>query len=425
MGSGTMSLDRRAFLLGSAAMVSAMGIPIAAHAGPDPEGLKFLFVFSAGGWDPTRVFAAEFDNPNIDLEVDAQRGQVGGISFVDHVSRPSVRDLFEAHHERTLVLNGLMVRSIAHEICTMIAMTGSSGGSSPDWPAILGDAQRQDYILPHLVIGGPSFPGDRVASVARTGTTGQLEGLLDGSALTTSDLPTPGMSRPAESLIDRYLLRRSRARTDASRSALEAALTRDYERALEKAVALKDLRYVMDFSQGADLPSQAAVAVEALATGVSRCVTISSSTGLGSWDTHTNNDVLQSPLWEDLFAGLLQLMQLLENTPGEREERLADETVVVVLSEMGRTPQLNTLDGKDHWPFTSAMLIGPGLTGSRVVGGFDELYYGRLVDPSSGELTPSGSILSAETLGATLLALAGIDPAQHIGGVEPLWGVLT
>ena len=118
-------------------------------------------------------------------------------------------------------------------------------------------------------------------------------------------------------------------------------------------------------------------------------------------------------------------MQLLENTPGEREERLADETVVVVLSEMGRTPQLNALDGKDHWPFTSAMLIGPGLTGSRVVGGFDALYYGRSVDPSSGEIAASGPLLSAETLGATLLTLADIDPALHVAGVEPLWGILT
>lgn len=153
-----MIFSRRS-LLASSALASAIGFtPRMARAAAASD-LKFVFVFAPGGWDPTRVFAAEFDNDSVDLDVGAERGTVGNIDFVDHADRPSVRAFFEAHHARTVVFNGLMVRSIAHEICTMIAMTGTTSGLTPDWPAILASQDRDRFTLPHLVLGGPSFPG--------------------------------------------------------------------------------------------------------------------------------------------------------------------------------------------------------------------------------------------------------------------------
>ena len=78
-----------------------------------------------------------------------------------------MRTFLEAWHARTVVFNGLMVRSIAHEICTMIAMTGTTSGLRADWPAILAGEERDRYTLPHLVLGGPSFPGDLGVAVLR------------------------------------------------------------------------------------------------------------------------------------------------------------------------------------------------------------------------------------------------------------------
>jgi uncharacterized protein (DUF1501 family) len=82
------------------------------------------------------------------------------------------------------------------------------------------------------------------------------------------------------------------------------------------------------------------VAVDALSRGVSRCVTTSflGVDGQG-WDTHANNDALQTVLWDDLFAGLVGLMAQLETTPGTSAPTLAEETLVVVMSEMARTPE--------------------------------------------------------------------------------------
>ncbi len=418
-------MKRRTFLTTASAAGLAMGLPVLGrHALANPLAggqLKFIFVFNGGGYDPTRVFATEHDNATVDMEIYSEPASAGGIDFVAHASRPSVSEFFESHHDRCLVLNGLLVRSIAHEICTLIAMTGSPSGQMSDWPATLASDRHTDFILPHLVLSGPSFPGPLGSSVARSGGNGQLDQLLSGDILAWSDLPVTGPTHPLEAAMDRYLVRRAAARADGAKSLVDAALSADFRDSFGQAQDLKGLRYVMEFSVGASLDDQASIAVDALALGVSRCVTVM---GEGNWDTHTDNDDGQSPLWEDLFGGLGQLVQRLKNVPGEVGDTLLDETCIVVMSEMGRTPGLNVFSGKDHWPCTSAMLIGAGFTGDRVVGGFDENYFGMKLDNATGELHDEGSVLSAESLGATLLAMADIDPGEFVQGAAPITGVI-
>lgn len=383
--------------------------------------MKFIFVFAQGGWDATRVFADGFDIPGVSMEAGASRAEIGGISFIDHPSRPSVAQFFSQYYENTLIINGLLVPSIAHEICTMLAMTGTSQGTAPDWASILGEHQRDLYTLPSLVVGGPSFPGPYVEAVARTGVQQQLDHLISGQALTRGDIPVLPLRAPSERIIDRYMLRRANAEAFNARTLHAQRLADGYHASLEKLTDLKDLQFVMDFTGGASLDAQSDVAIDALSLGVSRVVTISAP---GNWDTHGNNDALQTPLWENTFAGLGILMEKLARTPGEYGTSLADETTVVVLSEMGRTPSLNAQNGKDHHPITSCMLVGPSVTGNRTVGGYDSQFFGQPINPNTAELSTSGQVLSAEMLGATLLHLGGIDHTQYVRGVSPLYGIL-
>ncbi len=418
-------MNRRNFLAGSAALMGALGLPLAGRAAVSASDRKFVFVFAEGGWDPTRVFAPEFANPNVDMEPDAERATSGGIAWVDHPNRPSVRAFMEQHYARMLLLNGVLVRSIAHEICTMIAMTGDSSGLRPDWPALLATlgAGSTGFTVPHLVLGGPSFPGPLGSSVARTGAAGQLEGLVSGAIVDQSDAPNGGLPLPTQNIVDSFALRRARGQAAKVVGGNAGALYAAFSEATASASELKDLRYTMDFTAGATLAEQTEVAADALAIGMCRCVSL---TGGGGWDSHDTNDPIQSERFESLFSGLNQLMEVLAGTPGTAGGTLADETMVVVLSEMGRTPKLNGFAGKDHWPYTSVMLVGDGVTGNRIVGAYDDLYYGRPVDPGSGEIDDAGpQLLSAEAVGATLLALADIDPKDHIQGVEPLTGVLS
>lgn len=425
-------MDRRTFLggsaLGLAAGLGAPGLllPRRAWAATSASDLRFVFVFNSGGWDTTRVFATAFDNDQVDMEADAEPATAGNVAYVDHPARPSVKGFMEANHHRMVVVNGVLVRAIAHEICTMLALTGGSSGLDPDWATILASAQGDLFTLPHLVIGGPSFPGDLVTSVARTGANGQLEALLSGDILQWNDRFVYQPGTPFENAIDRFVQRRVNARAMGSHSPIDQALAAQYSAATAAAVGLKDYRFVMDFTGGGALADQARVAVDALRLGLARSVTLGFDGGGGlGWDSHADNDETQSTLFEALFGGLAQLMELLDQTPGDAGGTLADQTVVVVMSEMGRTPQLNATLGKDHWPYTSLMLLGPGLSHDRVIGGYDSGFAGRTVDLASGELAEDQSIISAESVGAALLELAGVDPAQFVTGTEPLRGILS
>jgi hypothetical protein len=95
-----------------------------------------------------------------------------------------------------------------------------------------------------------------------------------------------------------------------------------------------------------------------------RFVTVSS----GNWDHHKDifpalkNDFL--PELDRAFSTLLEDLQ---------QRGLLDTTLVIVSSEFGRTPEINHMAGRDHWPSCfSVVLAGAGVTGGRVLGGSDE-----------------------------------------------------
>ncbi len=418
-------MNRRHFLGGAAAAAGLVGLPRRARASAGDR--KFVFVFNQGGWDPTRVFAPEYANANVAMEANGAAATAGGISYVDHPNRPSVRSFLDAYHGRALVLNGMLVRAISHDLCTVLAMTGKTTGSSPDWPSLLAASRADKYVLPHLVIGGPSYSGTYGALVSRTGAAGQLEGLLSGSLSTdASDISVPRTDGLSISAIDLALADNIAARLARAGAGVDGTLASDFQLATEKALALRRAHDEMSFATDDTFSSQAAVAADALSLGFSRCVSLAypSDPFAVAWDSHGENDSIQSPLWEGLFAGLNELMAALEAAPGDSGGSLADETIVVVLSEMGRTPALNGQDGKDHWPYTSAMLVGRGFTGDRVVGAYDAYYNGSPVDPLTGELSEGGEVPSSEMLGSTILALGDVDPEPYALGASVLEGVL-
>ncbi len=56
-----------------------------------------------------------------------------------------------------------------------------------------------------------------------------------------------------------------------------------------------------------------------------------------------------------------------------KERGLMDRTLVVFLTEFGRTPRINTLGGRDHWGTCGSMFFaGGGAKGGQVIGGSDD-----------------------------------------------------
>lgn len=420
-----MAFSRRHLLGSSAAVLASMGLPFqAALANGSGNKKKFLFVVNYGGWDPTQVFSAEFENPNVDMPVDSDPMTIGNMTLVDHEDRKSVRNFFETHHQNSLVVKGLLVPSVAHQNCMRLMLTGTTATGTSDWPAILASAQAPDYPLPHIVVAGPSYPGNLGGVVSRTGSSGQLEALLDGSISNWSDVSIGGPNAQAESIMDAYLNRRASAVEFAAQSQREQEFSQNFKVSHDRTQALKGLLGVTDFGSGTSFSNQSRLAVDTLALGISRCATI--SFGGSGWDTHDNNDQTQSSNFSELFLGLQDLMVRLSTTIGPDGSPLDEDTIVVVLSEMGRTPQLNEADGKDHWPFTACLVVGNGVTGNRVVGAYDTYYYGELLDFETGEVDrKNGANLTSASFGATLLNLADIDHNDHMPGIASIPGLLS
>ena len=57
--------------------------------------------------------------------------------------------------------------------------------------------------------------------------------------------------------------------------------------------------------------------------------------------------------------------------------------VLIVQSEMGRTPNYNKGNGKDHWSIGSIMFLGQGIHGNRVVGATDEKQFTVPIHPGT------------------------------------------
>jgi uncharacterized protein (DUF1501 family) len=383
---------------------------------------RFVFVQTLGGWDVTRVFAPLFDYADaVAMEAEAAVAEANGITFVDHADRPSVRAFFEAWSD-VAVLNGVYVPSIAHHSATRLTLTGSVDASSADWATLLA-SQRPELVLPCLVVGGVNFAGSYGVNVGRVGTGGQLPLLASGEIRDRSDVAVTAL--PEAPVVDRWLTtiaERRAAQATGERATRATSLATALRRAAEVKGMAEDLAFEADTSWNGQLEA----AITGLALGLSRCVTLNYPTASDyvAWDTHALNDIDQGPLFEGLFAGLQALREALATTPAPEGGMLGDNAVVVVLSEMGRTPALNSAGGKDHWPYNSAMLWGTGVVGGRVIGAFDGEQFGGTVDLATGELDDGGTLLGSDVIGATLLTLGGLDPEGEGVTASPLAAVL-
>lgn len=118
-----------------------------------------------------------------------------------------------------------------------------------------------------------------------------------------------------------------------------------------------------------------------------------------AWDTHTNNF---SILKQNKLPGFDQTMFALMTDLEERG--LLNETLIVVTSEMGRTPRINGNAGRDHWTNCyGSLMAGAGIKGGSVYGASD----------SQAAYVADKPVRPADLL-ATIYRTLGIDPATRV-----------
>ncbi|WP_157368612.1 DUF1501 domain-containing protein [Zavarzinella formosa] len=128
--------------------------------------------------------------------------------------------------------------------------------------------------------------------------------------------------------------------------------------------------------------------------------------GQENYDSHADNFVchkanmqLLDPAWSGLLLDL-------------EERGLLQDTLVIWMGEVGRTPQINNRAGRDHYIRAwTVVLAGGGIKGGQVYGSTD-------VDGKEVKDNP----VSEGDLFATIYTTLGIDSrAKHYHGVRPIW----
>src|SRR5688572_22590330 len=150
------------------------------------------------------------------------------------------------------------------------------------------------------------------------------------------------------------------------------------------------------------LSQQADITLASFKAGV--CV--SANLSIGQFDSHANNDPDQMRLIPEFLAGIRYLMRRAE------ELRIRDRLVVIVQSEMGRTPNYNNGNGKDHWSIGSIMFLGRGIRGNRMLGATDERQFAVGFNPRNLTVDRQNGVrVRPEHIHQALRELAGI--AEH------------
>lgn len=114
-----------------------------------------------------------------------------------------------------------------------------------------------------------------------------------------------------------------------------------------------------------------------------------------TWDNHSKVfPTLKDRLLPPLDQGVSALLDDLESIG------LLDETLVLMLGEFGRTPKINTKQGRDHWgPCFFGVFAGAGVQGGQVIGKSDEI-----------GAYPVTKAFSPDDVGATVYESLGISP---------------
>src|SRR5262249_6374700 len=144
--------------------------------------------------------------------------------------------------------------------------------------------------------------------------------------------------------------------------------------------------------------------------------------GQVTWDCHANGGDLNSTLddYRDTLCPMLDqaYTALLDDLIGLG---LFDTTLVACMGEFGRTPKLNSRNGRDHWPGGwSVLMAGGGVRGGQVIGSSDR--HGS---------EPKDRPIHAAEIAATMYHALGLDPRTCLLGpdgrpvplvdAEPVW----
>lgn len=407
-------MSRRNFLklcslagLGLAAPISFSGLTEAKGAPDEALGYPgpYYIVFNAsGGWDTTYLMDPKGAEGINRLYTAGDIQTVGAHRFAPnakHIQQGLSNEAFFAKYGAELrVLNGLDLSVNNHTPCERYMATGKLDSLAyPTFAALVAACHGSEAPLAFLTFGNYSATGNLVP-MSRVPYLQSLKLLAKADSVEGID-QHPYHDPFVSDRIERTLQQQFEARVSAARlPRVERSQNMLYAAQVNSQALQRVVPFIPESPAKERIAQQADIALAAFKAGV--C--ISANLSIGQFDSHNNNDVDQMKLIPELLAGIDYTLQRAE------ELQIRDKLVVIMQSEMGRTPTYNNGNGKDHWSIGSIMFLGPGIAGNRVLGATDAAQQLVPVHPGTLSLDPAQGIrIRPEHIHRSLRQFAGID----------------
>jgi uncharacterized protein (DUF1501 family) len=365
----------------------------------------FYVVFNAsGGWDTTYLMDPKGVNEINRLYAEGDILTKGQHKFAPTDKHKqggmSNEEFFGEFSHELLTLNGLDYSVNNHSPGARYMATGKLDSMAyPTFAALVAACKGPTCPLSFLTFGNYSATGNLVA-MSRVPYLPSLQKIANADAI-EGNARSPYHDDFALARIEQALReqRESRAgqvllpRQERAENMLYAAQVNS--KAMQRITP-----YIPKDIPKERLAQQAEIALASFKAGV--CV--SANLSIGQFDSHANNDKDQMKLLPEFLAGIAYLIRRAE------ELKIREKLVVVMQSEMGRTPNYNKGNGKDHWSIGSIMFLGPGIKGNRVIGATDEKQFHVPLNPQTLATDKDKGIrVRPEHIHEALRQYAGID----------------
>jgi len=370
---------------------------------PAYDGPFYVVCNASGGWDTTYMMDPKGVEGINRLYADGDILTDGALRFAPtakHIAEGmSNEDFFAKYAKELLVLNGLDYSVNNHSPCSRYMATGHLDSLAyPTFAAIVAACRGPECPLAFLTFGNYSATGNLVP-MARVPYIPSLQLLSNADAIhgiPQHQYHDPFVSNRIQQALAEQRQRHSSQpqlpRQERAGNMLYAAQWNS------KALARIAPHIPKDIPKD-PLSQQAEIALASFKAGV--CV--SANLTIGQFDSHQKNDEDQMKLIPKFLASIDYLLRRAEDL------QIREKLVLVIQSEMGRTPSYNSGNGKDHWSIGSIMFLGPGIKGNRVIGATDKGQFTVPIDPKTLALSPeNGRRVRPEHIHIALRELAGV-----------------
>ncbi|HXX95026.1 MAG TPA: DUF1501 domain-containing protein, partial [Planctomycetota bacterium] len=353
-----LELERRRFLglLGAAGLglATPLGLPAWGQESEPPayEGPFYVVFNASGGWDTTYLMDPKGVGGINRLYREGDIVTQGAHKLAPNASKVkagmSNEAFFEKYGSELLVLNGMDYSVNNHDPCSRYMATGKLDSLAyPTFAALVAACKGAQYPLAFLTFGNYSSTGNLVP-MARIPYLHSLS-LISNADAVDGVAQHPYHDPFAADRIEQALRDQAEARrADGCRlPRVERSESMLYAAQLNSKALRRVTPFVPKTSPKERLSQQADIALASFKAGV--CV--SANLTIGQFDSHNNNDDDQMKLIPEFLAGVDYLFRRAE------ELKIRDQLVVVIQSEMGRTPNYNQGNGKDHWSVGSIMFL--------------------------------------------------------------------